>query len=431
MSMTIFRSDTDLLQALGWSLLHFLWQGAMIALALSAFLRIARGHSSQFRHVASCIALGLMLLCPAGTFFYIALKPGPALRQASAHAVTLSIRETSLPSSSFFANLTAAANREMPWIVAAWCTGVLVFFLHLLIGGIAAEWLKKKSLMSVPDAVRSLAGRVAEQLKISQSFQLFASSAVAGPMVVGWLRPIILVPLASFSGLPSEQMEAVLAHELAHIRRQDYLMNTLQTIAEALLFYHPAAWWVSKQIRREREHCCDDVAVMMSGSAQIYAEALSLLEEQRGSSTTPQLALGANGGQLAMRIKRLLTHREHTAASRGATLSLLSLGIVTVGTVFLFSGVVVSKVGAQSLQPTSQSSSAVLNALKERRPDMTCTYYDPRGFGYSGTCEARAGQQESYDCRAASGKELTQDQIACGWKVQRLRKWELRQRREK
>jgi beta-lactamase regulating signal transducer with metallopeptidase domain len=319
----------------------------------------------------------------------------------------------------------------MPWIVAAWYTGVLVFFVHLLIGGIAAERLKTKSLMSVPDALHSLARRVAEQLKISQSFQLLTSSAVAGPMVVGWLRPVILVPLTSFSGLPSEQMEAVLAHELAHIRRQDYLMNTLQTIAEALLFYHPAVWWVSKQIRREREHCCDDVAVMMSGSALIYAEALSLLEEQRGSSTTPQLALGANGGQLAMRIKRLLTHRERTAASRGATLSLLSLGIVTGGTVFLFSGVVVSKVGAQSLQPTSQSSSAVPNAINDRRPDMTCTYYDPKGYGYSGTCEARAGQQESYDCRADSGKELTQDQIACGWKVQRLREWELRQRREK
>jgi beta-lactamase regulating signal transducer with metallopeptidase domain len=424
-------ADTQLLQELGWSLLHFVWQGGMIALALSLFLRIARRHPAQFRYVASCVAFGLMFLCPAGTVFYLAVGPDAVVHPASAHIIPLSLRDTaSFPSSSLLANFTTTANQEMSWIVAFWSAGVLVFFTHLLLGSIAADRLKKKSMIPVPDALRSAAARVAQRLKISQNFQLCASSAVAGPAVIGWLRPVILVPLASVSGLLPEQIEAILAHELAHIRRHDYLVNTLQTVAEGLLFYHPAVWWVSKQIRREREHCCDDVAVMVSGSPLTYAKALSLLEEQRGS-TRPQLALGANGGQLAMRIKRLLTQTERTVGSCGTTLSLLSVGLVTVGTIFLLSNVAAGKVAAQSVQPLSHFGLPTPNSTPAQRPDMTCTYYDPKGYGFSGTCGVHTGNEATYYCATDRDKKLTQDQIACEWKVQRLREWELRQRRGK
>src|SRR5580693_5112634 len=130
------------------------------------------------------------------------------------------------------------------------------------------------------------------------------SALVQAPVVVGWLKPVVLVPVGALAGLPPEQIEALLAHELAHIRRHDYLVNILQSIAEALLFYHPAVWWISNHIRNERELCCDDVAVAISGDAFIYARALVDLEQYRPAHLNP--ALAANGGSLRERIGRLL-----------------------------------------------------------------------------------------------------------------------------
>ena len=106
--------------------------------------------------------------------------------------------------------------------------------------------------------------------------------------LIGWLRPVILFPASALTGLSAEQLEALLAHELAHIRRYDYLVNLLQTTVETLFFYHPAVWWVSAQVRQEREHCCDDLAVAACGDVLTYARALTALEQLRGSE--PQLA---------------------------------------------------------------------------------------------------------------------------------------------
>jgi beta-lactamase regulating signal transducer with metallopeptidase domain len=129
------------------------------------------------------------------------------------------------------------------------------------------------------------------------------SSLVDAPTVIGFLKPVILLPTSALTGLSMQQLELLLAHELAHIRRHDYLVNILQSVIETLLFYHPAVWWVSHRIRVEREHCCDDVAVRVSGNAVVYAKALATLETLRHE---PQLALAANGGQLVKRIKRVL-----------------------------------------------------------------------------------------------------------------------------
>jgi uncharacterized protein (TIGR03435 family) len=139
---------------------------------------------------------------------------------------------------------------------------------------------------------------------LSRPVRLLVSALVQVPTVVGWLRPIVLVPVGALSGLPREHLEALLLHELAHIRRHDYLVNILQSIAEALLFYHPAIWWVSAHLRAERELCCDDLAVSVSGDALTYARALAELESCRPAHLTP--ALAANGGSLSDRIARLV-----------------------------------------------------------------------------------------------------------------------------
>jgi TonB family protein len=158
---------------------------------------------------------------------------------------------------------------------------------------------------------------------------LMQSAVVQVPTVIGWMRPVVLVPVSCLTGLSEVQIEAILAHELAHVRRHDYLVSVAQSVVEALLFYHPAVWWVSKQVRRERECCCDDVAVRMSGDRLAYARALSSLEEYRAG--LPAMVLGANGGVLTMRIRRLLGLKESAAGSRGAAIALLAAMVVATG----------------------------------------------------------------------------------------------------
>src|SRR5204863_17364 len=145
---------------------------------------------------------------------------------------------------------------------------------------------------------------LAHRLRISRPVRLVRSALVEVPTAVGWLRPMILLPASTLTGLTTGQIEAILAHEMAHIRRHDYLVNLLQCIVEMLLFYHPAVWWVSRRIREERELCCDDLAVRISGDPVSYARALCALETLRGESMT--LALAATSGSLRARIARLL-----------------------------------------------------------------------------------------------------------------------------
>jgi hypothetical protein len=157
----------------------------------------------------------------------------------------------------------------------------------------------------------------------TRAVRVLISSAAESPSVTGWIRPVILLPASTLLGLTPEQLEAVLAHEIAHIRRHDYLVNLLQTLVETLLFYHPAVRWASSRIRRERELCCDDAAVREYGDAIDYARALAKLERIRITpAVAPEMALGSNGGLLPYRLRRLtewrrsLAHRRLRASSR-------------------------------------------------------------------------------------------------------------------
>jgi len=142
--------------------------------------------------------------------------------------------------------------------------------------------------------------------------RLLVSAWAEAPVVIGWIRPVVLVPIGALNGMPAEYVEALLMHELAHVRRKDYLVNLLQSVAEALLFYHPAVWWVSGHIRAEREACCDDIAARESGDVLTYASALAELESQRSEF---RLALAANGASLADRVARLLGESPRTSGS--------------------------------------------------------------------------------------------------------------------
>jgi hypothetical protein len=201
--------------------------------------------------------------------------------------------------------------RLQPWIVTAWIAGVLALSFRLLLGFAEARWLTRRAVVAPPAEAVSALERLRRRLSVARPVRLLSSFAVEVPTAVGMLSPVILVPASAFTGLSATQLEAMLAHELAHIRRADFLVNLLQSVVETLLFYHPAVWWVSGRIRVERENCCDDLAVEATGSAKAYAAALAEMEGLRA----PRMAAAATGGRLIDRVSRLIapasvpTHR--------------------------------------------------------------------------------------------------------------------------
>ena len=188
------------------------------------------------------------------------------------------------------------------WTLPVWLTGVFLLALRLVWSSRHVSRLRREG-EPAPSVLRETVLRLAERVGVSRSVRVLVSGLADSPSVVGWLRPVILVPAASFLNLNAAQLEAVLVHELAHIRRHDYLANLLQTVAETVLFYQPAVWWVSSRIRTERELCCDDVAVEVCGDSVGYARALTLLERARLAG--PELALSSAAGPVLHRVRRL------------------------------------------------------------------------------------------------------------------------------
>lgn len=328
MTSFVLYSEHPLVRAFGWSLLHFIWEGTIVAILLAVLLKLLSGRSPQLRYVIACCALALMALMPLATFGYLATRP---------HALDPAITSSVLmkrPVIAFQGSLSGATNtwldqiaisldRCLPWILTAWFAGVLLFLCRLNIGLLVARRMKTIATQPASIELQLLFQQLKHRLGITRTIKLANSALVQVPTVIGWLRPVVLVPVGCLTGLAPTQIEAILAHELAHIQRHDYLVSVLQSFVEAMLFYHPAVWWASKQVRREREDCCDDLAVRTSGDSLAYAKALSLLEEHR--SSYPVVSLGANGGALMMRIKRLLGYQETPAFSQLAGITLLAV----------------------------------------------------------------------------------------------------------
>ena len=321
-------------QALGWALVHFIWQGAVVAALYAMTSLFLRRRAANVRYGVACAALALMVMLPPATMFVMSgASIRPSYDKAESNAVTRATEKKSrrgleltaqtepseqitARSSGAFEPLLSAAPVSLrqwaserfasflPWFVAAWFAGVLLLSARFLGGLIVAERLKHREANPLLEQWQGKLSTLARQLRVSRPVRLCESVLVEVPTVIGWMRPVILVPASALTGLSHEQLEALLAHELAHIRRYDYLINLLQTAVETLLFYHPAVWWVSGQIRQEREHCCDDLAVATCGSVLVYARALAGLEQLR--SVAPQLAVAANGGSLLHRIQRLI-----------------------------------------------------------------------------------------------------------------------------
>lgn len=323
-----------LVRALGWALIHSLWQGVLLAVLALGALHLARHRSSEWRYALALGFLGMLVVTVVGTLVWVSHggESMPALEAAL--SVPMGEGQGAL---GWMPRLRGFITPWMPWLTLAWSLGVLLKLVHM---GRSLAWLYGPCLTHLKPPPGEWTQRFASlqrQCRVKGPVRLGISHQVDSLMVLGWLKPVVLIPAAALLALTPEALEALLIHELAHIRRGDFLANLLQSLAESLLFYHPAVWWLSRRIRQEREHCCDDAAAQACGDPLLYASALVDLEALR---TQPfpitDLAPAASGGRLMHRIQRLVRPRlsHHTPSPLLAFVPVLLL-VTTLGTVTL------------------------------------------------------------------------------------------------
>jgi bla regulator protein blaR1 len=418
----------EMMRALGWTLLHFVWQGAALAAFLAAILAFAR--RADKRYALSVAALALMIIAPAVTFALL-WNSAPAVASAGVHAQSLPAQAVNA-SNRMEANfrslaVTQPAQPDVLFLfVQVWFGGVLLLSLRTAGGFILVEHLRRREVKDVSDKLRERCLGLQHRLGIDRTIRYCESMRLDAPAVIGWFRPVVLLPVMALTGLTEEQLEIVIAHELAHIRRLDSFVNLFQIAAETLLFYHPAVWWVNRKIRAERENCCDDLAVTTCGNAVEYARALATMEEWRA---TPMLAMGANQGSLASRVGRLLGVNTLATRVRGSGLAvglLCMVGALAAGNALLgYERLTLSSSSNASPKPGTATSDPVKLEVHRLTEEMVRAMIKPAAAsivrGTIATLELPAQEQQTAGPSAKSaepsGKQSYLDQMeAAGFK---------------
>lgn len=294
------------------ALTHSLWQCAALAFVLAMLFVFVR--AAKARYALACAALAAMPLA-FGITLWLALPQAPVDAPVRSFAPVAMVMPETFD--------LAPTGPSFRWdVVSLWMAGVVAVGLYRLIGWLAAQRLRRRGVCAAPPEWQARVAELSRAIRSSRPVRLLESTLVDVPMTIGALRPVILVPLGMLAGMPARQVEAILLHELAHIARYDYFVNLLQAAVEAGLFYHPAAWWVSRVVRREREMCCDDAVIAATNDAVTYARALADLEQYRAT----QFALAATDAPLAQRIHRMLGKPARGGASIAAAVAFAILG---------------------------------------------------------------------------------------------------------
>ena len=327
-----------LVRAIGWALLHSVWQGAMVGALVALVLYTLRRGLARHRYVVASLGLAAMVASWGLTAAAVMGGPVPAsapratvrtveLGPAGPRDMTPAIRVLTGPAALEMPPDATWQGRLDTWsyaLVPVWFVGVLMLSTRLALGWRAVERLRGSARLPLPQPLAERVAVLIRRMRIRRAVQVVQSTAVQVPTAIGWLRPLVLMPVSVLAGLAPAQLEAIVAHELAHVRRHDFAVNVLQRAAEILLFYHPACWWISHQIRVEREHCCDDVAVAVCGDGVVYAATLAELESLRREAG---LSLAATDGPLLQRVRRVIapSHTSDGGASWTAVSAPLAL----------------------------------------------------------------------------------------------------------
>lgn len=332
MHHTIPFLNDPLIAALGWTVLHSLWQAAGIALLLLPIHWALRRQPAQWRYLLALAALASVCAVSAITFIRL-YAPAPA-EWGSPPAVTASpllLLEAAGPDTVHWLDrLEAFFQEQLPLLVTLWLIGLLFFSFRLLGGLLFLQHLRHSRGIPLAAPWQNRLREIANHMGIRRAVQWRESARVQSPLLIGWLKPLILFPLGTVNRLSPDEVEAILAHELAHVRRHDFFINLLQSIVETLYYFNPAVWWISDLIRTEREHVCDDLAIAHSRGSLSYARALLSLQQWQQPAPTMALGLFGHRPLLLQRIRRILRQpqpKRHVRERLGATLLLLAVGL--------------------------------------------------------------------------------------------------------
>ena len=345
MSPFMAMNSEPWMQQVGWVLVHFIWQGAILAWLLAAVLHLSTTVSSRARYGIIAFALLLSGMMPVVTWTTLQSQASwlatprpatviPSVLALSASVVPIDHSVTATPvgpalysGGSWWAGFSRLLGCALPCLVVLWLVGVLI-----LTGRLTLGWLWTQKLCGDGSRIRDAEclirfRHLLERMRVDVPVRLLQSALVEVPTLIGWLRPTILIPAWAFTGLTPDQLETILAHELAHVRRLDYLVNLFQTVIEIILFYHPAIWWISQKLREEREHCCDDDVLEVMRDRLLYASALAQLEVVSGLSPRC-LVMTATGGSLLERIQRIAGVKERKMSAWPLVLLATILGVL-------------------------------------------------------------------------------------------------------
>jgi TonB family protein len=290
---------TPWIQALGWTLVHFLWQGVLVGVAFAAARALLPKANCRARYATGLAALAALTLWPLATL--IALRPQ---FDADVSAIELGVANVAQAGPAQASGLLAGLDQALPWLVLLWGAGVLAMAARTLhqwheLSQVARRWAHAQPELD------ALMQALTRRFGFVRRVRVLVSSRIDTPMLFGWIKPVVLLPAAVALGFPRHQIELILAHELGHLRRYDHLVNLAQALLETLLFYHPVVHWISREVRNERELCCDELVLQLtSGEPREYARTLASLEELR--HVAGSLALAANGGELLERVRRIV-----------------------------------------------------------------------------------------------------------------------------
>lgn len=315
--MPLSSAQSEIVAAIGWTLLHSLWQGALVGIVFAALRGLIPFANSRARYANGLFAMALLLLLPLATLYSMLAAPAPA------DAVVESVLVDSVPIMAAPSAAASPMQAALGWLVLLWIAGVVLAGYR--------SWCQWRSLVRIArDWAEPLAGLEATLAGLTRRFDLprrvrvLMTDHVDTPILFGWFKPVILLPTAVALGFPRQQLELILAHELGHLRRYDHLVNLAQAFVETLLFYHPVAHWISREIRNEREICCDRLVLeRTSGEPREYARTLAALEELRHPV---QLALAASGGVLFERVRRIVGVGQESSRNRSRQPWLLVIG---------------------------------------------------------------------------------------------------------
>lgn len=269
----------EITAALGWTLLHSLWQGvglAVLYFGMSKFIK-----SAEVKYGLGIGAILIQFGLAIGTFAFVGDFTERSQTILKKVMFYVSNYKSPQNDTSIFNDIQLFLNTNLNLIVQIWLVGVSIFFIKLCFDMLAVNRLKTKGLKQVDLQTFNQFNALINSLKITKKIEIFESNQTQSPLVIGNLKPYILLPIGLTSGLTINELEAILAHEMAHIKRYDFLVNIFQSVIEIIFFFNPAIWWISAQVRQEREHCCDDFSVSITGNKMLLVNALARVESFR------------------------------------------------------------------------------------------------------------------------------------------------------